>query len=312
MKKAVRIVLILIGIIVLGVIGLGTFVQFSSIPSYPDVPILDINVPMDSLTLVQGKKLIDHDCAGCHRAGNGKYEGKFFEDLNAHETFGTIYTSNITQDDETGIGTYSEGELYRLLRTGIKKNGQIMLPIMPIWVSAADEDIYAMIAFLKSSDSSVQPSSKKHPTYEPSFLAKALTNFVVMPFPYKDQYPQKPALSDSVAYGAYMVNASYGCYLCHSASLETWDLENPTMTPNYLGGGAEFNMGDYTVVGPSLLMDGQSNVSDWTIDEFVDAVKYGQLPNDQPGYRLPMHPYPLLDTAEVRAIYHYLKEVGSK
>ena len=113
-----------------------------------------------------------------------------------------------------------------------------------------------MIAYLKSDDMQVQADETTQPAHKPSLLAKALLNFAVKPAPYKDQYPSKPPISDKVAYGKYLVDAQMGCYMCHSASLQAWNLENPELTPNYMGGGTEFVSEEGTVISPSLLMDG--------------------------------------------------------
>ncbi len=263
-------------------VGLVAFVNLKSFPSYQDVVIQDIQFEVTPELVLHGKKLVDHDCAGCHKGTSSKYEGMKFEDLAAHEAFGTIYTPNITQHPEYGIGSYSEGELYRLLRTGVKKNGQVMLPIMPRYVTTSDEDIFAMIAYLKSEDPAVQASDKKHPAYQPSMLAKMLLNFMIQPASYKEKYPAKPAIADTLAYGAYAVNDLYGCYFCHSQSLEEWNLENPSQTPGYLGGGTSFKLIEYEVVSPSLIMDGESDVSQWTIEDLSTPLNTDNGPVSPP------------------------------
>jgi cytochrome c2 len=254
-----------------------------------------------------GKKIVEHDCAGCHRPSGRQYTGGLFEDIKANEAFGNIYVPNITQDKNSGIGEYTEAELYRLLRTGVKKNGKVMLPIMPRFVLLAEKDIHAIIAYLKSADIGVQATATNYPDYQPSLLAKGLLSFVFKPYPYKEAYPEKPAITDAIAHGEYLVNAQLGCYFCHSQSLDTWNLEQPTLTPGYLGGGTAFVNEGYTVVSSSLLMDGQSDVSKWSEDEFIAAVKFGQR-TGKPAYQKPMHPYSLLDSVEVRNIFAYLKD----
>ena len=309
--KILKILGVLLGILFLLVAAFVAFVKFKALPNYSDVPVPEITISQDSLTLAKGKKLVDHICAGCHRPEGRQYAGGYFEDIVANKTFGEIYVPNITQSVENGVGDYSEGELYRLLRTGVNKEGKAILPVMPRYVLASEEDIHAMIAFLKSDDQAVQANETSQPVHKPSLLASALLNFAVKPFPYKDQYPDKPAITDKVAHGKYLVDAQMGCYLCHSASLQAWNLEEPELTPNYLGGGTEFVSEEGTVLSPSLLMDGQSNVSKWTEEEFIAAVRFGQR-KGQPGYQKPMHPYPMMDSLEVSAMYAYLKDFSGK
>ena len=45
--------------------------------------------------------------------------------------FGTLYSSNITPDRETGIGTWTEDQFYAALHTGRFPDGGLMYPAMP-------------------------------------------------------------------------------------------------------------------------------------------------------------------------------------
>lgn len=306
MKKPLKIIGTVLGVLILLLAAFAAFVYFKPLPTYADVQIPDINVEITPERVAQGKKLVALNCAGCHKSSAGIFEGKYFPDADAEAAFGKIHTPNITQHQEYGIGKYSDGELYRLLRTGVKKNNQMMLPLMPQWVLASDEDIYAIIAYLKSDDKAVKASEKRHPDYKPTFLAKALLNFVFRPQPYTSEYPEAPTLSDSIALGEYLVNAAYGCYWCHSQGLDTWNLQEPQKTPGYLGGGTVFRWDGHQIITPGLLMDGHSDISNWSRQDFLMALKFGQR-KGKPAYREPMKPYALLDTTEVHAIYDYLK-----
>ena len=311
MKRVMKVLFILLGVAVLLVAGFLAFLKFKPLPNYSDVPLKEINITADSATLALGRKLVDHNCAGCHRPEGQVYAGGYFEDEAAHKAFGTLYVPNITQSMENGIGDYTAAELYRLLRTGVNKEGKPLLPVMPRYVIMADEDLKAIIAYLQSSDQAVLADETAQPPHKPSLLAKGLLSFAIKPFPYKEQYPAKPPISDPVAYGKYLVDAQMGCYFCHSAGLDKWDMENPVNTEGYLGGGTAFLVKEDTIVSPSLLMDGESNVSQWTKEAFIGAVKYGQR-EVQAGYRKPMHPYPMLDSLEIGAIYAYLNDYSGK
>ncbi len=114
--KILKILGILLGILLLLVAAFVAFVKFKALPDYSATPIPELTVSKDSLSLALGKKLVDHDCAGCHRPKGRVYSGGYFEDIVANKTFGDIYVPNITQSVNNGIGDYSEGELYRLIR----------------------------------------------------------------------------------------------------------------------------------------------------------------------------------------------------
>ena len=87
------------------------------------------------------------NCAVCHTAPGGKsYAGS-----RALPTpFGTIYSSNITPDSETGIGNWSEEAFRRALRDGVDRKGRHLYPAFPYdhFTHLTDDDIHALYAFI--------------------------------------------------------------------------------------------------------------------------------------------------------------------
>jgi alcohol dehydrogenase (quinone), cytochrome c subunit len=68
------------------------------------------------------------DCAACHTAPGGK---EFAGGLALPTPLGTIYSSNITPDPDTGIGSYTLEEFSRAVREGIAKDSIYLYPAMP-------------------------------------------------------------------------------------------------------------------------------------------------------------------------------------
>ncbi|MCC7272186.1 MAG: c-type cytochrome [Alphaproteobacteria bacterium] len=98
------------------------------------------------------------DCTGCHTPGafSGKPdmarmlagEGVGFE----MPGLGIFYPRNLTPDRETGIGAWSEADIIKAVRTGVRPDGRELAPVMP-WRSYAalsDADARALAAFLKN------------------------------------------------------------------------------------------------------------------------------------------------------------------
>ncbi len=113
----------------------------------------------DEATLKRGEYLTTIlGCADCHTPGNfgpspdlsHKYGGAsvgFFM-----PGMGYFYGPNLTPDDETGLGRWSEQEIVTALREGVRPDGRVLSPIMP-WPgfsSMTDEDAFAVAAYLKS------------------------------------------------------------------------------------------------------------------------------------------------------------------
>lgn len=88
--------------------------------------------------------------------------------------FGIVYSRNLTPDNETGLGTWSEGEFIASMRTGHRKGNQrVMLPPMP-WQNLAampDDDLRAVYAYLRS----IPPVVNRVP--EPKVSAEAIAAF---------------------------------------------------------------------------------------------------------------------------------------
>jgi len=311
MKKILRILGLAVLAVLLALALLATYIYFSPAPTYAEVAVPELTVEVTPARVLQGRGLVQNNCYSCHHGENStQLTGRLFDDRSANKDFGAIYTSIITQDANAAIAGYTDGELDRLLRTGVKKNNAQAIAVMPTWPLAADEDIYAIIAFLRSDHPMVAAAEANHPLHQPSFLERALRKLVFRPVPYQDEYPTRPALSDSIAYGAYQVNAVNLCYYCHSADIKAANPVEPTATPGYLVGGFVFPMLKYDIEVPNLLSAPGTSIGDWTVDEFVTAVKYGLRPN-KPAFQEPMHPY-LLDSSEIRAVYQYLASVAQQ
>ncbi len=227
--------------------------------------------------------------------------GQFFGET----PLGSAYTANITRDPVHGIGGYTEGELYRLLRTGVKKNHELALPFMPQLTLMSEKDLHSMIAFLNSDDPLLAPSSDNRVS-ELSLLGKALTQFAFSPLPYPEHYQKVPSLEDQVEYGEYLVNAQLLCFGCHSATHEI-NLSEPRNTVGYLQGGNEFGP---DLISPRIIRD-DDGIGDWVEADFLNTLKTGTTPDGR-SLRLPMTAYPQLEEAEMKAIWAYLGTVKAE
>jgi hypothetical protein len=89
--------------------------------------------------VARGKGVALALCAGCHYdQKTGGLTGHHM--VEAPDEFGELWSRNITGDPKDGIGSYTDGELAFLLRTGIERNGVYPGPFMA-HPHASDEDI---------------------------------------------------------------------------------------------------------------------------------------------------------------------------
>lgn len=305
MKKALKIVGILVGSITLLTVLGAVYINIKGIPQYENkAP--ELTVRVDSVGLAEGARFASMMCANCHRSDDGKLGGSLQKDA---ADFGEIYAPNITQHPEYGITHYSDGELAYLLRTGIEKDGTYSPPYMIKLPHLSDEDMNNLIAFLRSAHPMVQPSDHQTPPSKPNFLAKLLCNVAFKPLPYPNKPIPTPNVADKVNYGKYLATAKYDCYACHSADFKTADLLVPENSEGYFGGGNPLkDLDGHPNTSANLTMDKETGLGNWTEEQFIRAVKTGIRPNG-PSLRYPMIPYAAMTDEEVSAIWAYLQTV---
>jgi mono/diheme cytochrome c family protein len=87
------------------------------------------------------------NCGACHTAPGGR---EFAGGRAVPPPFGTIYATNITPDDQTGIGNWSQSAFVRAMRRGVRRDGAYLYPAFPYdhFTLVTDEDDQALYAFL--------------------------------------------------------------------------------------------------------------------------------------------------------------------
>ena len=306
MKKALKIIAILIGVVVLAIGGFAAWVHFRGIPSYPTAP-PNLTVVADSALVADGQRLATLVCQNCHLAPNGKMEGKLMDDM--PKEFGKVWSQNITRDTTYGAGRYTDGELAYLLRTGIKRDGVFAPPWMPKFPHLSDHDLYSIIAYLRSNAPELEPSQKQQPLPQPTWLAKFLCVVAFKPLEYPTQPIAAPPMSDKVAYGKYIATGKVECYSCHSPSFKTMNIMEPEKTPGYFSGGNAMTGEDGEIIlTRNLTPDPETGIGNMTEEQFIKAVKYGQR-DGKPALRRPMVPFTNMTDEEASAIYAYLRTI---
>ena len=113
--------------------------------------------PSDSLVARGAYLARAGNCMACHTARGGQsYAGG----LGIATPFGTVFTSNLTPDDNTGIGSWSPAHFWRAMHNGRSKNGRLLYPAFPYpnYTQVTREDSDALFAYLSSLPPVVQPN----------------------------------------------------------------------------------------------------------------------------------------------------------
>jgi mono/diheme cytochrome c family protein len=150
-----------------------------------DAPYPDIKASTDPAVIAKGKHitLVTKGCVQCHspvknidsllRKGD---EPSLAGAKKVETPFGTFYTPNITPDPETGIGKMTDAEIARVLRYGIKSNGEAVLPFMQ-GQDMSDEDMAAVISYLRA----LKPVGNRVPDNEFNLVGRFAKAFVLKP-----------------------------------------------------------------------------------------------------------------------------------
>lgn len=98
------------------------------------------------------------DCGGCHRTGAFTPQPNLETPLAGSDIgfempgMGYVYPPNLTPDEETGLGKWSDEEIIAAFTTGMRPDGRQLAPMMP-WMSYAhinSDDATALVAYLRS------------------------------------------------------------------------------------------------------------------------------------------------------------------
>lgn len=217
----------------------------------------------DKALVERGRVLANYgDCTACHTRPDGP---PFAGNFPLKTPFGTIYTSNITPDAETGIGTWSKEAFRRSMKDGVNRKGHHLYPAFPYdqFTKVKDADIDAIYAYLMAAVAPMRETTRDNDFSFPFNIRATLAIWKAL---FLDKTPFQPDPSKDAAWneGGYLVEGLGHCAACHSPR----NFMGARTTPAYGGGSAE---GWYA---PPLNKDNLSQ-QPWTKLEFVTYLMDG-------------------------------------
>jgi mono/diheme cytochrome c family protein len=153
------------------------------------------------------------DCAACHTAEGGvPYAGGRAFVL----PFGTLYSTNITPDKETGIGNYSDANFLDAVHKGIGRNNTKLYPAMPFasYTYMTDADAAAIKAYLFTLNPVRAPAPQN--TLSFPFNQRSLMGIWALMFNPDKRFEPRTARDPQWNRGAYLVEAMAHCGECHT------------------------------------------------------------------------------------------------
>ena len=279
-RYLVMLVVAAVALIVLGGFVMGQQVDERLSRVY-EVPVESIEIPADQASIERGMHLVDTVlfCKECHG-----------DDLGGRLQFNDPLTGRIAAKNLTsgagGIGSdTSIKEWVLAIRHGVDEDGTPLIE-MPseAFYSLSDEDLGAIIAYMQS----VEPVDNELPELRlgPFYQLSILSSPNLIPAEVIDHFearPPSPEPGATVAYGRYLATA---CRICHGPALSG-------------GPGA----------GAGLNLRAGGDLSEWTEQEFVTALRTGEIPrgDDLDPDLMPWERVGDLTDEELRAIWLYLQ-----
>ncbi|MDQ1131429.1 mono/diheme cytochrome c family protein [Pseudoxanthomonas winnipegensis] len=205
-----RLALGVLGLLVLAVVGLWLLAWRPSIE--PIAPPAAASFPAE---LVQRGQVLAGAgyCATCHTAkGGAPYAGNYPMET----AFGTLYSSNITPDPDTGIGRWSQAAFVRAMRQGVARDGAQLFPAFPYqhFELVSDEDLHALYAFLMTRPPVHQEKRENELPFPLNW--RALQAGWKLLFFRHGQYGPVTGKDAQWNRGAYLAEGLAHCSACHS------------------------------------------------------------------------------------------------
>lgn len=203
----------LLGVVLLLVVAAGGFYLWSR---QPEIAATDAsNRPtFDPALVAAGAQLAAiGNCNICHTVpGGAAYAGR----RPIPTPFGTVYSSNITPDRDTGIGTWSEAAFSRAMREGVARDGSYLYPAFPYphYTKLSDDDIRALYAFVMTRQA-VQNRPPPNTLPFPLSIRQLVAGWNLL---YLDRTPFRADPQQSAEWnrGAYLVAGLGHCGDCHT------------------------------------------------------------------------------------------------
>ena len=153
------------------------------------------------------------NCVTCHTSRDGR---AFAGGLPLTTPFGTIYSTNITPDLDTGIGRWTETDFLRAMREGVDRAGQHLYPAFPYdhFTRVRDEDVAAIYAFIMTREA-VRAEVPANRLKFPAGLRPAIALWKAL-YLRTGVYQPDPSKDPRWNRGAYLVEGLAHCGACHT------------------------------------------------------------------------------------------------
>ncbi|MCP5431873.1 MAG: cytochrome c [Alphaproteobacteria bacterium] len=244
------------------------------------------------------------DCVVCHTGPGGvPYAGGFAFTL----PFGTIYSTNITPDEETGIGQYTDAQFLAAVQRGVGRHGEGLYPAMPYtsYGYMTDADILAIKAYLLTLEPVRAPSPEARLAFP--FNQRWLMHvWSAMFAPHKGFMPNAEKSAEWNR-GAYLAEALAHCGECHTPRNLVFAIDNRAKFKGAVAAGwRAYN----------ITQDRKTGIGDWSEADLLSYLSTGHAPGrgtaSGPMGEAIDESFSLLAPEDRRALVAYVRSVPAK
>jgi mono/diheme cytochrome c family protein len=240
------------------------------------------------------------DCVVCHTTKEGD---AFAGGLPFPAPSGTLYSTNITADKDTGIGDYSDQDFLNAVQRGIRKDGARLYPAMPYtsYTFMTDADVLAIKAYLFSLP--VVRRENQRDTLQFPFNQRWTMTFWSWAFNPDTRFTPNTANSAEWNRGAYFAEALAHCGECHTPRNPAFGLDNRRKFAGAAYGWLAFN----------ITSDKGTGIGSWSDEEIFSYLAQGHAVGrgTASGPMAEVVDYSLshMDPGDIRALATYLRSV---
>lgn len=239
-------------------------------------------------------------CGNCHtpKGPTGDIMDKAFSGgISWDEPPFKVTAPNITQDKETGIGSWSDADVKKVMRTGIRPNGTPVAMVMPtgFYDIITERDMDAIVAYLRT----IKPIKNEVPG--PIYKMPQVRHV----FPGGEKPYTEAMFGDKVKHGFYLATIAH-CMECHTPM----GPRGPEFATKLGTGGFEFPGPWGVSVSRNITQSKTKGIGGWSDDEIKRAITTG-VSKDGSKLKPPMgfHYYATVTGADLDDIVAYLRTV---
>jgi mono/diheme cytochrome c family protein len=319
MKRWQKVIIGVVATLVVLAGGAGFVIESRAVRSYDHVEGPDLRASTDPAAIERGRYLVTgpSHCVACHVAS---YEEALRSDAGEEVPMrggmpfelgplGTIYPGNLTPDPETGIGRYTDRQLFRMLRHLINPDGTASLSALMPFHMMADDDLVAIVSYLRS----LPPVRHEVPAPRYTYLGKVVraTAPAFRPELEHTAPARAPAEAATVERGEYVARSVANCFACHT----NHDLASMKFIGPEFAGGAEFEPVPVPGGDPQLWfrspnltpVRGGVLARLGAAEAWIERFRAGRV---HPGSPMPWGPFSRLSDADLEALWLYLNSLA--